>query len=97
MDCPKSGLEIGLPPMLAIDSRGIFRNKIMKSDSNFQHPGFAQNSPTAIPAEFLAMFLNFTVLFSGIFFFLGCAVVSFLWTLSRKKNQGEIETRSNHV
>ena len=43
------------------------------------------------------MFLNFTVLFSGIFFFLGCAVVSFLWTLSRKKNQGEIETRSNHV
>lgn len=43
------------------------------------------------------MFLNFTVLFFGIFIFLACMVASFLWTISKKEKQGAIETRSNHV
>lgn len=43
------------------------------------------------------MFINFTVLLFGVFIFLGCAAVSFLWTISQKQKQGEIESRSNHV
>ena len=41
--------------------------------------------------------MSWGVLFIGIAIFLGCAGASFLWTLSRKQKQGEIETRSNHV
>lgn len=41
--------------------------------------------------------MSWGVLFTGIVFFLGCAATSFLWTLSQKQKQGEIESRSDHV